>query len=200
MIDRKCCICRHVCVLTNFRGRRESVSALIQLKGKVQTSSPRREAVHPLPRSLNRKWTKWVPSWLPDMTQKIWRSETTYLIRGFSMNHPSKVWNMTQIQAESSTTSHICLYCTECSNMYEFDHKTVISVSTVQTAHGFVQLTNTFAFMCSHLSGGEMLSEQKKKKTTPNWQECLEFCNMSYVYKLSSVAGELTSVRDALRN
>lgn len=33
--------------------------------------------------------------------------------------------------------------------------------------------------MCSHMSGGEALSEKEKQ----NFQECLEFCNMSYVFQ-----------------
>lgn len=53
------------------------------------------------------------------------------------------------------------------------------------------------AYVLPLVRRGNALGTNKKN---PNWKECLEFCNMSYVYKPSSVAGELTSVRDALRN
>lgn len=182
--------------------RKKGVRALIQSKGKVQTSSLTRETGHPLPRSLNRKWTKWVPSRLPDMTQKIWRSETKYLIQNsWGVFDESSVQSVEHdTNSESFTTSLICLYCTECSNMYEFDHETtLISDSTVQTAHGFVQLTNTFALMCSHLSGGEMLSEQTKKPQTErnvwNSATCHMSINLQVLLENSQVSGMHWGIR-----
>lgn len=90
------------------------------------------------------------------------------------------------------TFNNICLQCTDIDNQKQCFYCAIWS--------GFVQLTSTFVFMCSHLSGGEMLLEQEKKKKK-NFQECLEFCNMSYIFQLSSVVGVLCySVRGAWRN
>lgn len=68
---------------------------------------------------------------------------------------------------------------------------TLNSVSTVQSASGFVQLTSTFAFFFAlplvRLEGGKR--SRNKKKTFRNvWNSA------TYIFKLSDVAGELMSV------
>lgn len=48
---------------------------------------------------------------------------------------------------------------------WTFNSKTTLnSVSTVQSDCAFVQLTSTFAFPCSHMSGGGECSQNEKKK------------------------------------
>lgn len=50
-------------------------------------------------------------------------------------------------------------------HVWTFNSKTTLnSFSTVQSACAFVQLTSTFAFPCSHMSGGGECSQNEKKK------------------------------------
>lgn len=130
----------------------------------IDTVRRKQETFHPPPRSLYRKWTKWVSARLPDMTHsRSWdKTPKSKPTRGTSMKRPSAVGQQDTDSFsahESSPTSLVSLCCTGCSNTYNYStvklHSSVYPQRSLP--RGFGPLTSTF--MCSHLSRGEMFSD-----------------------------------------